>query len=150
LVQDKCRVLQGPFLCCQRVARWMIDNGGGTILSIASTAGIAGISGCAAYGPAKAGIINMTRVLAIEWAKYHIRVNCIAPSFVNTPMHEESLKKGVITLQQIEKWVPLGRIAEPEEIANAALFLVSDDSSYMTGITMPVDGGFLAFGNQTD
>lgn len=87
-----------------------------------------------AYGPAKAAIINMTQVLAVEWATYNIRVNCIAPGYVVTPLIEEGVKRRT----------PLGRPAYPAEIAHAAVFLVSDKASYITGVTLPVDGGRLA------
>jgi NAD(P)-dependent dehydrogenase (short-subunit alcohol dehydrogenase family) len=85
----------------------------------------------------------------VEWSKNNIRVNSIAPGFVRTPMVEEGLKSGGPTVEEIEKKVPIGRIAEPEEIAKAALFLVSDDASYITGATLAVDGGFLANAYET-
>ena len=139
-------ILKGPFLCSQNVGRWMISHGGGVILNIASTAGITGIPELVSYGPAKAGVLQMTRVLAMEWAKYNIRVNSIAPRVVKTPMSEEGMKKKGITMDYFAEIIPLGRIAEPEDIAKAALFLVSDDASYITAVNLPVDGGYLASG----
>lgn len=140
---------EGTFLCSRKAGRWMINNGGGNIINIASTGGIAAIPGSTAYGPSKAAIINMTRVLAVEWAKYNIRVNALAPAYVMTPMIDVVLKRGMITLDDMKKKTPMGRLAEPVEIAKAALFLASDDASYITGITLPVDGGFLAYGFQS-
>jgi 3-oxoacyl-[acyl-carrier protein] reductase len=130
--------LRGTFLCCQMAGRWMERNKGGTIVNIASTAGIAGVEGGAAYGASKAGIINITRSLAKEWAKNNIRVNAVAPSFVLTPMLAED------SLKEISKSVPLGRVSEPEEIARTILFLASDDASYITGSILVVDGGLLS------
>lgn len=141
-------MLRGTFLCSQRAGRWMAKNGSGKIVNISSIAGIAGLARHTAYGPAKAGIINMTRVLAVEWAEYKINVNCIAPGYVRTPMVQAALDAGLFSMDEIKKRTPLGRPAEPVEIAKAALFLVSDDASFITGATLAVDGGFLASGYQ--
>jgi NAD(P)-dependent dehydrogenase (short-subunit alcohol dehydrogenase family) len=141
--------LGGTYLCSRKVGQWMTVHGGGKILSISSATAIKGSPEVDCYGPSKAAIISLTRMLAVEWGKSNIRVNCIAPSTVRTPLAEEGLKKGAIKMEDIQKQTPLGRIAEPEEIVEAALFLVSDDSSYITGITLPVDGGYLAYGYQT-
>lgn len=91
------------------------------------------------------GIMNLTQNLAVEWAKYRIRVNCIAPGYILTPFTEKLIKEGRINNAALEKRTPLGRLGTPEEVAGAALFLVSDDSSYITGVTLPVDGGWLAY-----
>jgi NAD(P)-dependent dehydrogenase (short-subunit alcohol dehydrogenase family) len=137
---------RGTFLCCQKAGRWMIGNGGGKIVNIASVAGIVGLPGSPAYGPSKAAIINITRVLAVEWAKHNVNVNALAPGYVVTPMMDIVLKRGVLTRNDMIRRTPLGRLAQPEDIAKAALFLASEDSSYVTGITLPVDGGYLAMG----
>jgi len=142
-------ILRGTYLCSRRAGRWMVSNNTGKIVSISSIAGIAGYPRIIAYGSAKAGIINMTRALAVEWGKYNVNVNCIAPAWVRTSMLENALKDGRITLEEIEKRTPLGRPAEPEEVAKAALFLASDDASFISGVTLPVDGGWLACGYQT-
>ena len=118
---------------------WLAD------CTIASIVGFGGFPMRTSYGPAKAGIINLTQVLAIEWAKYNIRVNCIAPSYIATPMTENAVKEGKADLEAIQRRTPLGRLGKPEEIAQAAVFLVSDDASYITGVTLPVDGGWLAY-----
>ncbi|MBP1707651.1 MAG: oxidoreductase, short-chain dehydrogenase/reductase family [Chloroflexi bacterium] len=141
--------LRSQFLCCQKVGRWMIGHGGGRILNIASIGGVEGAPTCSGYGPSKAGVISLTRVLAVEWAKHNIRVNCIAPGAIMTPMLEGSVATGMRTLEDYQKRSPMGRVGQPEEIATAALFLVSDDSSYITGVTLPVDGGSLCYGQPT-
>jgi NAD(P)-dependent dehydrogenase (short-subunit alcohol dehydrogenase family) len=141
--------VRGTFQCSQRVARWMIAHNGGKIVNLASQTGIAGVPYINAYGPSKAAVINMTRSLAVEWAKYKINVNCVAPCWTRTPRLDNAIEKGVVSLEEIQKRCPMGRPAEPEEIAKAILFLASDDADFVTGITLPVDGGWLAYGYQT-
>ena len=137
------------FLCSQRVGDWMRTHGGGKIVNVASQTGIAGVPYVNAYGPSKAAVINMTRSLAVEWAKYKINVNCVAPCWTRTRRLEKAIEKGVVSLAEIQKRCPMGRPAEPEDVAKAILFLASDDASFITGITLPVDGGWLAYGYQT-
>lgn len=137
--------LRGTYLCSRRVGQWMVKQNSGAVLNIASIVAFGGFPMRTSYGPAKAGIINLTQVLAVEWAKYNIRVNCIAPSYILTPMFENSIKTGKVNLEAIQRRTPLGRPGKPEEIAKAAIFLVSDDASYITGVTLPVDGGWLAY-----
>jgi NAD(P)-dependent dehydrogenase (short-subunit alcohol dehydrogenase family) len=141
--------LRSGFLCSQKVGKWMIQNGGGKILNVASIGGIEGSPNSIGYGPSKAGVINMTRVLAVEWAQYNIRVNCIAPGATMTPMLENSVKARQGTLDDFLRRIPMRRVGRPEEIAKAALFFVSDDSSFVTGSVLPVDGGTLAYGQPT-
>jgi NAD(P)-dependent dehydrogenase (short-subunit alcohol dehydrogenase family) len=141
--------LRATFICSQRVAQWMTTHNGGKIVNVASQTGIAGTPNINAYGPSKAAVINMTRSLAVEWAKYKINVNCVAPCWTRTRRFEKALEKGMVTLAEIQKRCPFGRPAEPEEVAKAILFLASDDASFITGITLPVDGGWLAYGYQT-
>jgi 3-oxoacyl-[acyl-carrier protein] reductase len=140
--------LRGTYLCSQRAAQWMALHKEGKIINISSVCGIAGFSQHASYGPAKAGIINLARSLAVEWAEYNININCIAPGFVMTPLIKQGIEIGAVNVEAVKKCVPFRRFAEPEEIAKAALFLASDDSSFITGVTIPVDGGFLAGGFQ--
>ena len=137
------------FLCCQRVGHWMTTHGGGKMVNVASITGIAGVPYVNAYGPSKAAVINMTRSLAVEWAKYKINVNCVAPCWTRTRRLEKAFEKGVVSLAEIQKRCPMGRPAEPEDVARAILFLASDDAGFITGITLPVDGGWLAYGYQT-
>lgn len=141
--------VRATFLCCQRVGQWMTSHGGGKIINVASQTGIAGVPYVNAYGPSKAAVINMTRSLAVEWAKYKINVNCVAPCWTRTRRLEKAIEKGVVSLEEIQKRCPMGRPAEPEDVAKAILFLASDDASFITGITLPVDGGWLAYGYQT-
>jgi 2-deoxy-D-gluconate 3-dehydrogenase len=132
--------LKGVFLCCQAVGKKMIAQGGGKIINISSAAGIQGEQGVLPYCVSKAGVITLTRVLAYEWSRYHITVNAIAPGIVaggmNTPiLNKETLVSG------LTKQVPLKRLGSPEEIVKIALFLASEDSSYINGTTIVADGG---------
>jgi 3-oxoacyl-[acyl-carrier protein] reductase len=133
--------LRGPFLCSREAGRWMVSQKAGKILNISSIAALRFRSNMSAYASAKAGLVNFTRALALEWAPYHINVNCIIPGGIDTPMTRAHL--GTLTDQQIKEFIPLGRIGRPEDIAKAALFLVSDDASFITGVALPVDGGEL-------
>ena len=139
--------LRGTYLCSRRAGQWMVSNKTGKVLNIASMTGLVGFPMRSSYGPAKAGIINLTQVLAVEWAKYNINVNCIAPGFIITPLDDELFKSGKLNLELIEKRIPLGYRALPDDIAKTALFLVSNDARYITGVTLPVDGGWLAYGD---
>lgn len=136
-------ILRGTYLCCRRAGQWMVANKTGKIVNIGSIAGIRGHAPRPAYGPAKAGVIHLTRTLAIEWSGYNINVNCIVPGFVRTPLMEQAAKEGKLSIALIEQQIPVGRLAQPEDIANAALFLVSDEAHYITGVALPVDGGWL-------
>jgi NAD(P)-dependent dehydrogenase (short-subunit alcohol dehydrogenase family) len=138
--------LKGMYLCCRRAGREMVRQMEGRIVSISSVAGMVGFPMRTAYGPAKAGIAHLTRVLAVEWAKYNVRVNAIAPGYVRTPLVARVIDDGKLDEKHIVDRTPLGRLARPEEIAAAAVFLLSDEASYITGVTLPVDGGYLAYG----
>ena len=118
---------------------------GGSIVNIASIMGLSGggIYPNISYQTTKGAIINMTRALAVEWAPSKIRVNAIAPTYVRTPFIKPLLNDAKI-LKQIKNLTPLRRLAEPKEVANAVLFLVSPGSEMITGHTLAVDGGFLA------
>jgi len=136
--------LRGTYLCSRRAGQWMVNRKSGNIINIASIVGCGGFPMRTAYGPAKAGIINMTEVLAVEWAPYNIRVNCIAPGYILTPLIDKKMEAGILNTDGIVKHTPLGRLGSPEDIAQAALFLVSENASFITGVTLPVDGGWLA------
>ncbi len=138
--------LRGTYLCCRQVARWMLEHGGGKIVNISSVAGINAHPMRTGYGSAKAGIIHLTKTLAVEWANQNINVNCIAPGFIMTPRIEWRVREGMMDLEAIEKRVPMGRLGEPKDIGYAALFLVSDEAKYITGINLLVDGGWVAYG----
>jgi len=135
--------LRGTFLCCKYVGGSMIKTGGGSIVNIASTAGITGVPRAPAYCASKAGVILLTKSLALEWAQHDIRVNAIAPHYLET-----DLTKGVRDFDKVYealiKQIPLKRFGKTRELVGAALFLASDTSSYVTGAVLPVDGGYLA------
>jgi len=135
--------LKGYYLCSQAVGKVMVGRGGGNIINIASTAAVKSAPGMGAYCIAKAGVIMLTQVLSTELVPSKVRVNAIAPSMVKTrfsqPLWNVPEVESMITAQ-----IPLGRLAEPEEMVGAALFLASDASSYITGQTLFLDGGSLA------
>jgi len=135
--------LKGYYLCSQAVGKRMIDQKRGNIINIASMRGITAAVGRASYCISKAGVVMLTRVLALELAGYNIRVNAIAPGWVKTKLNE-SLWSDPKTRKQIEAEIPLGYMAEPSDIAGTALFLASDASSYITGHTIIAEGGLLA------
>jgi NAD(P)-dependent dehydrogenase (short-subunit alcohol dehydrogenase family) len=140
-------ILRGTYLSSRRAGQWMSVHKTGKILNISSLAGIIGSPDHGGYGPAKAAVINLTRNLAVEWGKYNINVNCIAPGLINTPLTQRTIAREP-ALANISKGIPLGRMGETDDIAKAALFLVSDDANYITGATLSVDGGWLASGYQ--
>jgi 3-oxoacyl-[acyl-carrier protein] reductase len=133
-------VLRGTYLCSRRAARWMADHSGGKIVNISSNAGLKGGPNMSAYSAAKAGVISLTRTFALELAAYNIRVNSVAPGLINTPMTQRTVAKRFPHEQLMDR-IPLKRMGEPDDIAMAALFFASDDSSFVTGVTMSVDGG---------
>ena len=132
---------KGVFFLSQSVAREMIAAGGGAIVNVSSMWGIAGASGEVAYSASKAAVIGMTKALAKELAPSGIRVNCVAPGVVDTEMNACYDEDAMCALA--EK-TPLGRIATPEDIAHAILFLAEDGASFITGQTLTVDGGFIS------
>lgn len=137
--------LRGAFLFSQQVSKSMMVQKSGVILNMSSVAGYGAFPMRTSYGPAKAAVMNLTKVLAVDLAAYGIRVNAIAPGYTETPLVVKAKESGNIEMDAILKRTPLGRLARTDEIAKAALFLASDDASYITGITLPVDGGWLAY-----
>jgi NAD(P)-dependent dehydrogenase (short-subunit alcohol dehydrogenase family) len=133
--------LKGTYLCCQVVGRVMSKQNSGIIINLSSQVGLNPGTGAGAYSISKAGIIMLTRQLALELAGNNIRVNAIAPGIVKTDFNR-NIWGNPQTAKQVVLGVPLGRLAEPEDIARAALFLASDDSSYITGAVIPIDGGW--------
>lgn len=138
--------MTGVFLCARAAARHMIAAGrGGSIVSLGSIMSFSGggLYPNISYQTTKGAIVNMTRALAVEWAPHGIRVNAVAPTYVRTPFIAPLLQQPEL-VAKIEAMTPLGRLAEPEEVAAAILFLASPAASMITGHTLPVDGGFLA------
>jgi len=137
--------LKGYFLCAQAVAKEMAKQKSGVIVNIASIAmgqqGV-GFTGLVHYGAAKGGIIAMTEALAGELAPLNIRVNAVAPGAIDTPMVETTKQDPKILEQSLSR-IPMHRLGKPEEVSNLVLFLASDASSYMTGSTVVIDGGYL-------
>jgi len=130
--------LDGVFLVARDAIRAMLKSGGGTIVNTASMYGWVGSPGSAAYNAAKGGVINLTRSLALEYATKNIRVNALAPGFIDTPIIPEESKEILKTM------TPMQRLGQAEEMAKAVLFMASDDSSFMTGNVLTVDGGYTA------
>lgn len=133
--------LKSTFFVSQAAAQQMIKQGGGKIVNISSQAGIIALPLRAAYCSSKGGVNQLTRTLAVEWAKHNILVNAVAPTFVLTPLTKGMLENKEF-LNYVVESIPLGRIAEPEEVAYAALFLASDLSNMITGHILTVDGGW--------
>lgn len=137
--------LTGVFLCARTAARTMLARGGGAIVNLASIMGFSGggVYPNVSYQATKGAVVNMTRALAVEWAKSGIRVNAVAPTWVNTDLTAALLAQPDV-LARIEALTPRARLATPEEVAHAILFLASPAAAMVTGHTLPVDGGFLA------
>jgi NAD(P)-dependent dehydrogenase (short-subunit alcohol dehydrogenase family) len=136
--------LKSVFLCCKYTIPKMIKNGGGVVINNASVAGLVG-SFSPAYSASKGGVIAMTKTLAVELATDNIRVNCICPGAIETPMLRRVLEKqgnAELVRDERTKSYPMGRFGTPEEVAQAALFLACDESTFMTGAVVVVDGGF--------
>jgi NAD(P)-dependent dehydrogenase (short-subunit alcohol dehydrogenase family) len=122
----------------------MLAQGGGSIVNTASVAGLVGMSHAAAYSAAKSGVIGLTKNAAIEYARNNIRINAVCPGGVRTHMTESADHALPGFLDRLAKLEPMGRVAEPEEIASAVVWLSSDGASFMTGHALPVDGGYVA------
>ena len=135
--------LTGVFLCCQAAARQMVKQGGGRIITTASINGFRGVENLVGYNAAKAGVIELTKTMAVELARHHIAVNAIAPAQIDTRLTRSLPEEA--RQRRVER-IPMGRFGEADEVARAALFLASDDAGYITGHTLAVDGGYLAGG----
>jgi NAD(P)-dependent dehydrogenase (short-subunit alcohol dehydrogenase family) len=144
--------VRGTFLMSQAVLAVMQQQepdargSRGAIVNLGSIASVGGIPGRNAYSAAKAGVLGMTRAMACEWARKGIRVNAVAPGYVRTALVADLARKGALDAQGIAHRTPLGRMADPMEIAEVIAFLVSSKASYVTGATLAVDGGWSAFG----
>ncbi len=137
--------LKGSFLVAKHVLRRMVAQGWGSVIHLASVEGLEGISGSLPYNASKGGVVLMTRNMAIDYGPLGIRVNCLCPGLIDTPL-TALLQQGELRSirEQMESWHVLGRAGRPEEVAAAALFLASDDASFVTGHSLVVDGGWTA------
>lgn len=140
---DLAVVLRSVFLCTKAVLPGMIAQGRGAIVNISSVNGLTGL-GEEGYSAAKAGMINFTQNVAIRHGPSGIRANCICPATIRTPIWDDVLERDPKVFERLAAWYPLGRVGEPDDVANAALFLASDEASWITGATLAVDGGLLA------
>ena len=140
--------LKGTYLVSWYAVAEMEKSGGGSIINLASTMGLVGYpvglgGGFNPYPPSKGGVVQFTRTLAIDSARRNIRVNCLCPGYVATNL-TRGLTENTETMSMLEELHPMGRLGRPEEIAYAALYLASDDASYVTGVALTVDGGYTA------
>ena len=135
--------LNGAYNCAYAVLPGMKARRGGAIVNIGSVNGLSAL-GDAAYSAAKAGMISLTRALALEFGRYNIRANIVCPGTVRTPLWNDRTRRNPEVLRQLERWYPLGRIVEPVEVARAVAFLASDAASAITGAVLPVDCGLSA------
>ncbi len=130
--------LTGVFLTNKYAIKEMLKQGSGSIINMSSILGIVGNAGAAAYSASKSGVVNLTKSAALEYSKKGIRVNAIAPAYIKTPMIEDLPEDALVPLH------PIGRLGYDYEVAKAVTFLASDDASFITGINLPVDGGYTA------
>ena len=136
--------LKGIWLCMKYEIPEMIKQGKGVIVNTSSVAGLVGFQGLPAYVASKHGIIGLTKTAALECAKLGIRVNAVCPGVIQTAMIDRLTGKTEEAIEQFTELEPVGHFGQPEEIANTVIWLCSDDASFVTGVAMPVDGGFVA------
>jgi NAD(P)-dependent dehydrogenase (short-subunit alcohol dehydrogenase family) len=140
--------LTGPFLLCQAFGRQMLEAGGGSIINVASVAGLRGVADRAAYNASKHGLIGLTRTLAVEWGGRGVRVNAVCPGWVKTEMDDAAQSEGAYRDGDITDKVPMGRFAQADDVAQAVAFLADPArSGFVNGTTLSVDGGWAADGS---
>lgn len=139
--------LTGVFRCCRVFGAQMLAAGGGAIVNVASVIGAAvGMPGRAPYGAAKAGVVGLTRVLAVEWADRGVRVNALLPGPVRTAMVADAMARGIVDEREVVDRTPAGRLAEPEDVAGSVVALCDPRNAFMTGQVLAVDGGYATYG----
>jgi len=138
--------LRGPFLCARAAGKRMVAQGGGVILNTASIYGVVAAPNRLAYCASKSALCMMTKALALEWGLAGVRVNAVAPGYVRTTLVERLVAEGKLDLEKIAARTPMGRLAEPEEIADAAVMLCTPGARFITGQIVGVDGGWTANG----
>ena len=138
--------LSGVFYGCQSAARQMMRQDGGCIINNTSMYGLVAAPMRAAYCASKAGANMLTKVLAIEWADKNVRVNAIAPGYIRTELVQGIIDKGILDVAAIEKRTPKGRMGEVKDLMEIAVYLASDEASFMTGSIITIDGGWTAYG----
>jgi NAD(P)-dependent dehydrogenase (short-subunit alcohol dehydrogenase family) len=137
--------LKGVWLCMRdQIAQFLTQGGGGAIVNTASVAGLVGTRGGCAYVASKHGVVGLTKTAALEFATKGVRVNAVCPGVVETPMVERMMESTKLDREVFERQEPIGRLGQPREIGEAVAWLLSDASSFVTGVAMPVDGGFVA------
>lgn len=136
--------LKGLFFCCQIIGRTMVEQKRGKIVNIGSTFGLVGNEKRSVYCASKGGVSQLTKVLAIEWAPHNVNVNAIAPTATRTPMNEKLFSDSEWRKEVLRK-IPAGRFCRPEDLVGAVVYLSSEASDMVTGITLPVDGGWTAW-----
>jgi NAD(P)-dependent dehydrogenase (short-subunit alcohol dehydrogenase family) len=136
--------LKGVWLCMKHEIPQMLKQGGGSIVNTASIAGLVGFEGLPAYNASKHGVIGLTRTAALEYATRNIRVNCVCPGVIHTPMVERLIDSGGMNESDLQAGEPIGRMGKPEEIGEGVLWLFSDASSFVTGHPLVIDGAWIA------
>ena len=142
--------VKGVYLCSQAAIKLMLRDGGGVILNLASIASLIGLTDRFAYSMSKGAVLTMTKSIAVDYVKRNIRCNCVCPARVHTPFVDGYLRNNYPgreqeMFKQLSDYQPIGRMGTPEEVATLALYLCSDEASFITGQAYPIDGGVLAF-----
>ena len=136
--------LKGYFLCAQAAGREMLKRKSGCVINNASVFGLTGFPNLSPYIASKGGVVQLTKALAVEWARFNVRVNCIAPSYIVTEMAKRDIEANPKILEQNLRKIPMRRGGEPREVGDVCVFLASEAASFMTGETIAIDGGWLS------